>query len=103
MRDVGASPAATPIGATDLLTDFRALNGGAQPLGCTIIRMRGRVAAEVSAAPTFLTAMTIGAIVLPRTIPVADIPNRNLLHGLKAMSSRLKTRLRNSAKQKKMS
>ena len=75
MRDVGASPAATPIGATDLLTDFRALNGGAQPLGCTVIRMRGRVAAEVSAAPTFLTAMTIGAIVLPRTIPAADIPN----------------------------
>ena len=72
MRDVGASPAATPIGATDLFTDFRALNGGAQPLGCTVIRMRGRVAAEVSAAPTFLTAMVIGAIVLPRTIPAAD-------------------------------
>ena len=55
VRDVGASPAATPTGATDLLTDFRALNGGAQPLGVTVTRMRGRLAAQVSAAPTFLT------------------------------------------------
>ena len=74
VRDVGSSAAATPVGASDLLTDFRTLNGGAQPLGCTVIRMRGRVSAEVSAAPTFLTTMTIGAIVLPRTIPAVDIP-----------------------------
>ncbi|WP_157034563.1 hypothetical protein [Corynebacterium jeddahense] len=74
VRDVGASPAATPTGATDLLTDFRALNGGAQPLGVTVTRMRGRLAAQVSASPTFLTDMTVGAIVLPRTIPAADIP-----------------------------
>ena len=69
VRDVGASPAATPTGATDLLTDFRALNGGAQPLGVTVTRMRGLLSAQVSASPTFLTDMTVGAIVLPRTIP----------------------------------
>ena len=37
-------------------------------------RMRGRLSAQVSAAPTFLTDMTVGAIVLPRTIPAVDIP-----------------------------
>ena len=36
-------------------------------------RMRGRLSAQVSAAPTFLTDMTVGAIVLPRTIPAVDI------------------------------
>ena len=65
VRDVGASAAATPTGATDLLTDFRALNGGAQPLGVMVTRMRGRLAVQVSAAPTFLTDMTVGAIEAP--------------------------------------
>ena len=41
MRDVGASPAATPIGATDLLTDFRALNGEAPTSLTQIIFLRG--------------------------------------------------------------
>ena len=74
MRD-GDAVAATPTGARDLLTDFRAINGGAQPLGATITRMRGLLRAVVSAAPTSATEIVVGAIVLPRTIPAVDIPN----------------------------
>ena len=60
--------------AADLLDQFRTAQGGAQPLGTTITRVRGIFVAQFTATALFSDYVAYGLIVWDRNAVAADLP-----------------------------